>query len=748
MNAAQRIRDFSLSHAHLGHREVNRALAEVAGVLRSPVGLAALARRTAIIVALAVVLVLFERLAPAIAIAAVATIMIMRHLAKADQNPVRSSTRVTRSSAGTSAAPSDDVPMADVIPLNNVFAPAWEDVDDFLQAVLDVIKTRFEFQSANIFLRGEDPAVLVQRAYVSHTKSIARLATIRVGHGLVGWVAQHKRPLVVGNLHHEGRSMGYYRTAGEQVASFAAAPIFAKGQVVGVIAMDHHKADAYPAGTDEALSAIAGLLARVLGAEETMDQSRRETDRIRESWRLLVAAYGATDLDAAAEAAIKELVVLADFQAIAIYLLDENGVPSRRAAIGFHGIWGNEVKEPMMQRAVAQALQQASPFKLEGVALAAQYRATRVQNPNIPEALLALPILEKGQALGVLVVEVASVKTLDDRVEGILVDVVSNLGAALVRVYNAALAANAAASEGELVKFSRSLLSADSTEEIWDRVFSLLVKKTAATSALAYRRTASGYAIEAVAGCTPTENFLPLDEGLLGWTALAGRPVLAARGDRRRAPVEEGESFIAFPVGAGRNPHSVVVLVSTQKDAFSAAHMETVRGVAETVHPVLVALDRLEEARRDLDTDMLTGAMNDGGFRKRLGVMAISGEVSVLSLNVDNLGALLAEYGRKEVGTLLRRIANLLSTAVGSDGVVARIDGGCFAVAVRGEVTAVARSVAEFVRGSSLMSLYESPVHCVTATASTAEGLTWEQLPAAAESRLGKSDRNLTAEVA
>lgn len=774
MNAATRLRDFSLSRARLSRQRVDEALQEMARILSTPTGWATLLRRTLFIGLLAVALVLFERLAVPIALGAFAYILAIRRLERSE-SASRAAARPTsvRASAAREAGGGRDESgsLAEVIPLNNAFAPAWQDVDDFLQATLDVIKTRFEFQSANIFLRGENKGVLVQRAFVSRTPSIARLATIRVGVGLVGWVAQHKRPLVVGNLHHEGRSMGYYRAAGEQVGSFAAAPILARGEVVGVIALDHAKPDAFPEGTDEALVAVAGLLARVLGAEETMDRARHDRDRIRESWRLLRAAYDATDLDSAAESTLKELVTLADFHALAIYLLDENGTPSRRASIGFHGIWGNEIKEPLMNRAVTQAVQQASPFRLEGPALAAQYRATRIapSRPGglktavsdavsgvtnvvssavskvageppvvVPELLLALPILHRGQALGVLVVEVAAARTLDERIEGILADVAADLGSALVRVYNAALAQGAAKSEGELVRFSNDLLPAESTEEVWDRIFSLLLKRTPATAAIAWRRGEGEYTIEAVAGCTPTDAVCPLDEGLLGWTALAGRPVMSRRGDRRRAPVEEGESFLAFPVGPGRTPRTIVVLISNAKQAFGAECMEIVSGVAATAYPVLVALDRLEEARRELDTDVLTGACNERGFRRRLGVMAINGTLSVVVLAIENHEALLAEYGRKEVGVLLRRIANVLETAVGADGAVARIDGGRFAAAIRGDAEPVRHSLEELLQNSSLMTLYETPVRGSVATASLDEGLGWEELLEAAESRLSR----------
>jgi transcriptional regulator with GAF, ATPase, and Fis domain/GGDEF domain-containing protein len=697
-------------------------------------------RRALFVVGLAGLLLLFERFAPTIALAAAAWIVLSRRRAA----PAASLSRkievrrvITRDSVV--AAEESLEPTADIIPLNNAFAPAWVDVDDFLQATLDILKTRFKFQTANIFLRGDDPKVLIQRAYVSTTNSVARLATIRVGQGLVGWVAANKRPLIAGNLRHEGRSMGYYRTAGEQVSSFAAVPIISGEAVVGVLSLDDAASDAFTSTeTEPALVAVAGLLARVLGAEEVRDQAVRTTDRVEAVRRIVRTAYEAGGLDDAAEAALKELVTLADFHSIAVYLLDQNGEPSRRAGIGFHGIQGNMVKEPIMRRAVTHAIQQASPFRLEGVALAAQYRTVKAVQATAPELLIAYPILHRGQALGALVVETADRKVLDDRIEGILADTVNDLGGAFVRVYRAAQAEGAARVEAELIRFSSSLLTVENTEQIWEQLFSVLLFRTRANAAVAYRRTEKGYALESVAGCSPIEDLAPLDEGLMAWTALAGRPVIASREDRRRPPIEEGESYLAFPIGPAREPHSVVVLASSEANAFDPAAMEIVSGMAETVHPMLLALDRLEEARAGLEIDAVTGVWNETGFRKRIGVMAIGSEVSVVAVDVRNWSDLLAHCGRREAQSFLRRVANMIETVAGRGCAVVRLDGGRFAVAFKGPSASVRAQLQDVFSTSTLGAVYEMPIRIALASASGAEGIRWEELLDAAESRLGR----------
>lgn len=701
---------------------------------------------------------LFERLTIVLAAATFVAWLVFRPKAASSQvqparerrEPGRASrireTVAARQKPEVSSATEEN--LAEIIPLNNSFAPAWQDVDDFLRATLDIIKTRFTFHTANIFLRGDDRSLLIQRAFVSYTTTVARLAVIKFGHGLVGWVAANKRPMVVGNLRHEGRSMGYYRAAGggEPIASFAAVPIVVAGEVVGVISLDHTKPDAFASPeTEEALLAISGLLARVLGAEEKMELSLREADRFREARRILRAAYEAADLDAAAGAALKQLVTLTDFHALACYLLDEKGEPSRRAAIGFHGILANEVKEPIMLRAINQALSQLSPFRVEGAALAAQYRMVKAAGGAGPEFLIALPILHNGEPIGGLVAELAERKTFDERIEGILTDVVNDMGGAFVRVYKAASAVGAAEVEGELMQFSSGLLRAGSTEEIWERLFTLLVAKTPATAAMAYRRTEKGFILESVAGCSPTENFAPLDEGLLGWTALAGRPVTSSREDRRKPPVEEGESFLAFPIGSSddeaRTPRSVVILAAEEKRAFTAEHMERVREIAQAIEPVIGTLDRLDDAKQRLDQDELTGLFNEPGFRRRLGVMAIGSGVSLVMARIENYAELSNEYGRREIRALLKRVANLLETTVGRRGIVARIEGGAYAIGVKGSAIELKDEIAAALETPAITRCGESDVIHRIAAVSTEENIRLEELLDAAESRLAPSFR-------
>lgn len=697
---------------------------------------------------LTLLFLLFEKLSLSIGLIGVASLTLLRQW----------SDRMGWTADGPAAAPNltvvdardeidASVPLpSNVIPLNNAFAPAWKDIDDFFQATLDVIKTRFEFQTANIFLLDEDGETLVQRAYVTRTSSVARLAAIKVGQGLVGWVAAQRRPLLVANLHHEGRSMGYYRTGGETISSFAAVPILVKDQVVGVIALDHENTDAFPSpATENSLAAIAGLLARVLGSEETREQLTRSQDRLRESRRVVQAAYEAAGLDEAAAAVLKELVSLADLHSLSLYLLDEQKNPSRRADIGFNGIGAYHVKEPVIVRAVRQALHQCGPYRIEGAALAAQYRAAKARESMIPGALLALPILHRGEPLGALVVEAGDDKVLDERIEGILEDVASHLGGAFLRVYRSAMAEGTAKVEGELMQLLSTLLETDEPEQIWEKLSGILLERTGASGIAAFRKVDGGFQIESAAGCTVTADFVAENTTLIGWAALAGRPVLATASDRRQPPVQEGESYLAFAVGDADDCHSVILLVADEADHFTQERVEWVAALARTIPPLIRQVGKLEEARQALDRDPLTGLFNEHGFVRRLKALGKTSGAGLVMLRVDNNEALLAEYGRKETTFFLARLGNLLKTTVSHRGILARLDNGRFAIAFKENHEAEKNALLQLLHASTVIAmLHETPVSFSLTSVGLEENVRVEEMLDAAESRLANVETRET----
>ncbi len=78
---------------------------------------------------------------------------------------------------------------------------------------------------------------LTLTSYQSLSNNIIPNATIRLGHGLIGWVAKNERATVAMNFRHDTKTLQFY-SIDEDIKSFAAAPIFADNALIGVLSVD------------------------------------------------------------------------------------------------------------------------------------------------------------------------------------------------------------------------------------------------------------------------------------------------------------------------------------------------------------------------------------------------------------------------------------------------------------------------------------------------------------------------------
>ncbi|PRY15992.1 putative bifunctional diguanylate cyclase/phosphodiesterase [Kineococcus rhizosphaerae] len=117
-----------------------------------------------------------------------------------------------------------------------------------------------------------------------------------------------------------------------------------------------------------------------------------------------------------------------------------------------------------------------------------------------------------------------------------------------------------------------------------------------------------------------------------------------------------------------------------------------VRGVVWNCRDTTEERRALEALRHSATHDSLTGLPN----RRRLfdAFPAAGTGCGLLLLDLDGLKAVNDRLGHDAGDEVVRRLAGRLTDVVGSDGVVARLDGDEFAVLVQGEEAAVGRSLA------------------------------------------------------
>ena len=99
---------------------------------------------------------------------------------------------------------------------------------------------------------------------------------LRLGEGITGWVAEHGRPLRVGDVTGERR----YVAVREGVRSELAVPLEFEGQVQGVLNVDSDRLDAFSAADEELLVALASQAARVLHNAWLIRQLRQRATQL------------------------------------------------------------------------------------------------------------------------------------------------------------------------------------------------------------------------------------------------------------------------------------------------------------------------------------------------------------------------------------------------------------------------------------------------------------------------------------
>lgn len=482
-------------------------------------------------------------------------------------------------------------------------AAEWRGLDDFLTGLLDLLRGLFDFHSAHVFLASDDGRSLVQRAYTARGELPCRLATIRVGSGLVGWVAERGRAITVGDLRRGGRPTGYVRP--DPIVSFAAAPIVAGGKTLGVLAVDHVVSDAFPSPrTEAALAAVAAQVGRILSAEGALAEARLAAAAAAAAAEIARPAAAAETLDAAAESLVTGLARSAETTAVGCFLVGAGGALSLRAHVGWADLWGSNVRRRSAEKFAEQAISLARPVR---------FGAPASRTPTG----IAAPIPGPGRMVGAVVVEASdeSLRTI----EPILLGAAPEVGATLVRIFRRIEAEREAERSNRLTAETLRLAAAETADAFWTAAAAILAERlgmhrppppappaeegaasapvvlAAAPTAVrlaAYRRAGdTGWRLEAAVGGVRAAATLRAGEGLVGWAAATGRAVAVAdvAAETRGIPVDDAGALLLVPIGGGGGkPVEAIAVVAGARGSLGPREAESV----EDLRPTLAVLHR------------------------------------------------------------------------------------------------------------------------------------------------------------
>jgi signal transduction protein with GAF and PtsI domain len=139
-----------------------------------------------------------------------------------------------------------------------------------LEKVIGFISIVAKFDSCFIYVL-EDNELVLRSSKNPHAEVVDRLK-LQVGHGITGWVAEHKCPVAIGrDAFKDPRFLSFNELPEDRFEAFLSVPVLSRDKLVGVINLQHRQPHTYSQREIRLISTIGFLV----GAE--IEMARLET---------------------------------------------------------------------------------------------------------------------------------------------------------------------------------------------------------------------------------------------------------------------------------------------------------------------------------------------------------------------------------------------------------------------------------------------------------------------------------------
>ncbi len=222
---------------------------------------------------------------------------------------------------------------------------------------------------------------------------------LRVGEGITGWVARTGKPARVGDVRRDPR----YIMLRPEIRSELAVPLEVGGELRGVVNVDSDRIDAFTVEDQELLEELAIHAAKVIHHTWLYEQLRLRV-RLFESLASVSQAINSTlNLDDALSVITRETCLLMRGKMCSLRLLDES-----RQWLDLRASHGAAEAYLRLQRLSAEeslhgvVVRRKKPLQIENVQVSSRYQHVDVARREGLMALLSVPLIFAGQAIGTL----------------------------------------------------------------------------------------------------------------------------------------------------------------------------------------------------------------------------------------------------------------------------------------------------------------------------------------------------------
>jgi len=298
------------------------------------------------------------------------------------------------------------------------------DLDQLLRKIAELTQRIVPYQIFAIFLLDEDHQDLYFRFAVGHSADVVQNLRIPLGDGLVGTAAAERKAVVVDDVRKDPR----YIEAVKSARSELAVPLISKNKVVGVLDIESPEVSYFTDEQVKLLSLLASQIAIAIENAKLYESERRN--------RELLALLYAISLDMGSTLEVDELVhkVAAavkstiNYQIFSIFLLDEKQQVLRpRIVIRYNILEYQKLALPLGTGLVGTAAKLKEPLRVGDVTHDARYLNVHPET----RSELVVPLIHKGQVIGIIDLESTELNYFTEYHERFLVTLATRIATAL-----------------------------------------------------------------------------------------------------------------------------------------------------------------------------------------------------------------------------------------------------------------------------------------------------------------------------
>ncbi|RMH04358.1 MAG: GAF domain-containing protein [Nitrospirae bacterium] len=278
------------------------------------------------------------------------------------------------------------------------------DLEVVLKHIVDVVVEVTKADSCLLYLLSKSRDELVLRASKNpHPKLIGRIA-LSLGEGITGWVAQEKtRVVITRNASDDPRFKFFHNLPEDRYQAFVSVPIVTKGDVVGVINVQHKRPKRYQPVELALLSTIANQVGGAIENARLYEEMRRQARQLDTLSQVSETVASNRLLDDVLQLIVTMTAQMMNSTISSIMLVDEDTGELRIAATQSVSE-AYRLKPPLKigQSLSGRAVKEQRPIYVPDVRKEGSYYYRALAQKEGLCSLLSVPMMSKDKAIGVI----------------------------------------------------------------------------------------------------------------------------------------------------------------------------------------------------------------------------------------------------------------------------------------------------------------------------------------------------------